>query len=249
MEQHNDYHFSFFNPTTPNARRNRNIIVQFFLIWAVSIFGFQILLKVLEKPTPEPSYLVYQQYWPEITQDEPDADALRHLSHSVLSVLGKIDIKPDSREALDNGLSWMAWRIADSVQKEALMLNVREFEALTTSTDNILDETYLAKKAEVTTLLGDILMLGPDDIRRSIAPLEVHSYQFEEFSTEARSQLSSTMDLYLIHNQSFLTDFQFLGFPFHYFYSAVFLLILFVGLCLLYCIRTDMFHKKYGIAD
>ena len=58
-----------------------------------------------------------------------------------------------------------------------------------------------------------------------------------------------TMGLYLIHNRSVLTDTKFLGFPFHYFYTAVFLLILFVGLCWLYCIRTDMFHKKYGIED
>jgi putative solute:sodium symporter small subunit len=249
MEHHNDYHFSFFKPTTPNARRNRNIIVQFFLIWAVSIFGFQILLKVLEKPTPEHSYVVFQQHWPVITQDEPDKDALRHLSHSVLAVLGKIDVKPDYRNALNNGLSWMSWRIADSSQKEDLMLKVVELESEAAATGNILDESYIAKKNEVADLLGEILMLGPEDVRRSIAPLEVHSFLFEEFSPEARTQLEAAMNFYLIHNQSFLTDMKFLGFPFHYFYTAVFLLILFVGLCLLYCIRTDVFHRKYGITD
>ncbi|HRY98653.1 MAG TPA: DUF4212 domain-containing protein [Bacteroidales bacterium] len=249
MEHHNDYHFSFFRPTTPNARRNRNIIVQFFLIWAVSIFGFQILLKVLEKPTPEASYFVYKEYWAETEKDKPDTGALRALGHTVLSVLGKMDIQPEYRDALDNGLSWITWSIADSTQREVLMEKVREFEAITAATDNIMAPSYLAKKEEVASLLAIILKLGPQDIRRDISPLSIHSYDFEEFGQEPREKLTQAMDLYLIHNQSILTDFSFLGFPFHYFYTAVFLLILFVGLCLLYCIRTDMFHRKYGIAD
>jgi putative solute:sodium symporter small subunit len=71
----------------------------------------------------------------------------------------------------------------------------------------------------------------------------------ESFEDSERAQLTGIMGLYLIHNRSALTDAKFLGFPFHYFYTAVFLLILFVGLCWLYCVRTDMYNKKYGIED
>ena len=71
----------------------------------------------------------------------------------------------------------------------------------------------------------------------------------ESFDTESRDVVAEAMGLYLIHNRSVLTDLKFLGFPFHYFYTAVFLLILFVGLCWLYCVRTDLFNKKYGIED
>ena len=249
MENHNDYHFSFFRPTTDNSRRNRNLIVQFFLIWAVSIFGFQILLRVLQKPTPEPAYAVYQQYWDRIGQEDPDPEALRQLSHVALSVLGKIDIKPEYRDALDRGLSWMVWRTADSLQQMELATKVTEFEAITASADNILDAGYIASKEGVISLLRDILLLHPEDVRAGIAPLEIHSAYFDAFDEGARASFSAAMDLYLIHNQSILTDFRFLGFPFHYFYSAVFLLVLFVGLCLLYCIRTDVFHRKYNIID
>jgi putative solute:sodium symporter small subunit len=57
------------------------------------------------------------------------------------------------------------------------------------------------------------------------------------------------MTKYATHNQSVLTDFAFLGFPFHYFYSGVFLLILFVFLCWLYCIRLERLQKKYSIHE
>ncbi len=42
--QQNQYHFSFFKPTTESARHNRNMILQLVLIWTVAIFGFQVLL-------------------------------------------------------------------------------------------------------------------------------------------------------------------------------------------------------------
>ena len=57
--QKNDYHISFFKPTTDIARLNRNIVVFLVCIWTVAIFGFQIALKVFEKPTPEPAYLAF----------------------------------------------------------------------------------------------------------------------------------------------------------------------------------------------
>lgn len=57
------------------------------------------------------------------------------------------------------------------------------------------------------------------------------------------------MKLYMTHNQSVLTNAKFLGFPFHYFYTAVFLLILFVFLCWLYCVITDRVNIKLGLEE
>jgi len=91
--------------------------------------------------------------------------------------------------------------------------------------------------------------LEPHDVRVKIAPLEVKSSLLETFDAGNRDVFVEAMGLYLFHNRSVLTDSKFLGFPFHYFYTAVFLLMLFVGLCLLYCLRTDLFNKKYGIED
>jgi len=64
-----------------------------------------------------------------------------------------------------------------------------------------------------------------------------------------KEKLPAIMSLYLTHNQSVLTDTQFLGFPFHYFYTSVFLLVLFVALCWVYCFIIDRMHSKMGTYD
>ena len=245
----NDYHISFFKPTTDNAKRNRNIVVQFVLIWAVAIFGFQILLKILEKPTPEPAFNVYETYRSNIQSDNMSIEAMKNVGQSALSVLGKISIQPDLKLALENAVSWMAYNIADSIQKEELTKVLAEFEQIALTTDVITNEAYLAKKNELVPILQNIFQLHPNDVRSKIAVHEVKSALLYSFDAENREKVDKAMNKYLIHNQSFLTDMKFLGFPFHYFYTAVFLLVLFVGLCWLYCVRIDTFHKKYGIED
>ena len=247
--EQNHYHFSFFNPTTDSARRNRNMVVQFVLIWGVAIFGFQILLKILEKPTPEPAYTVFESSWENIEAGFPGITDLQNAAQSALSVLGKVAIQPQHRHALDNAVSWFASELADSVQKQELIAAVSDFESIAGTTEVITDETYVAAKNRLIPLLGTLYDLPPSDVRGKIAPLEVKSSLMDSFDDESREVFVEAMGLYLVHNQSVLTDIKFLGFPFHYFYTAVFLLILFVGICWLYCVRTDMFNKKYGIED
>ena len=243
----NDYHISFFKPTTDNARRNRNMVLQLVLIWVVAIFGFQITLKILEKPVPEQAYTLFESSWKGIESGFPAPGDLQNAGQSILSVLGKVSIIPEHKEVLDNALSSLAYQL--SMQKEDLKSAVSAFEELAASTTVITDEAYLAKKKELIPVLAGLFDLNPMDVRSKIAPLEVKASLMESFDDASREALVDIMGLYLIHNRSVLTDFQFLGFPFHYFYTAVFLLILFVGLCWLYCVRTDMFHKKYGIED
>ena len=245
----NDYHISIFKPTTDSARRNRNMVLQFVLIWAVAIFGFQILLKILEKPTPEPAYTIYETAWDAILAGNMEVSNLQDVSQSALSVLGKVAIDPIHRQALNNAVSWMAYNIADSVQKQRLINALSEFEEIVSVTVNVTDDAYVGKKNQLIPVLQDIFNLHPNDVRGEIAPLEVKSSLMESFDADNRKIFEEAMGLYLIHNRSVLTDTRFLGFPFHYFYTAVFLLILFVGLTWLYCVRTDMFNKKYGIED
>ena len=119
----------------------------------------------------------------------------------------------------------------------------------TASTVLLSDENYIALKNDLVPILGSLFDIHTNDVRRKIAPLEIRASMMESFSDANMKIFEETMDLYLIHNRSVLTDTKFLGFPFHYFYTAVFLLVLFVGLCWLYCVRTDMFNKRYGIED
>jgi len=243
----NDYHMSFFKPTTESARHNRNMVVQFVIIWAVAIFGFQIILKIIEKPVPEPSYTLFESSWQNIETGDPSVADLQRAGQAILSVLSKVAIKPEHRLLLDNSFSWMAYRLAE--QKEELRSAVKEFEAYAATITDISDETYVAEKNKLIPVIAGLFDLNELDVRAKIAPLEIKSSMMESFEDSGRDQIMGIMGLYLIHNRSFLTDAIFLGFPFHYFYTAFFLLVLFVGLCWLYCLRTDMYNRKYGIED
>ncbi len=245
----NDYHISFFKPTTDSARRNRNMVVQLVLIWAVAIFGFQILLRILEKPTPEPALLQFQESWSSVNSSDASAEQYQQVAQSVLSVLGKVAIEPSHREVLDHTLSWITYQLAAPGQDEELRAAVVRFEQAAASATDVTDPEYVAEKNRLMPVLADVLGLETRDIRSKIAPLEVRSSFMQSITPSVRQAVPEVMERYLVHNRSALTDTRFLGFPFHYFYTAVFLLILFVGLCWLYCVRTDMFNRKYGIED
>lgn len=45
--------------------------------------------------------------------------------------------------------------------------------------------------------------------------------------------------------KSFLTEMQFIGFPFHYWYSAQFTLVMFIALCYAYCKFIDKLEAKH----
>jgi len=243
----NHYHISFFKPTTESARHNRNMVVQFVLIWALAIFGFQILLKILEKPVPEPMYTLFQTSWQAIESGTPSPADYQVAGQAVLSVMGKVAIKPEDKLVLENALSNFAYQL--SAEKDELKAAVSAFETLAASITDINDEAYVAEKNKLIPVLAGLFALSEQDVRSKIAPLGLKSALMESFEDSDRAQLTGIMELYLIHNRSALTDARFLGFPFHYFYTAVFLLILFVGLCWLYCVRTDMYNKRYGIED
>ncbi|MDF1575430.1 MAG: DUF4212 domain-containing protein [Bacteroidales bacterium] len=238
---------SFFKPSTESARHNRNMVVQLVLIWAVAIFGFQILLKILEKPVPEPSYTQFESSWQAIEAGTATVSDYQEAGQAVLSVLGKIALDPGDKLLLNQALSHFAFQISD--QKEDLKMTLSDFESYAGSITDISDEAYVAMKDELIPVLAELFALNELDVRSRIAPLEVKSALMESFEDTGRERMVETMGLYLIHNRSALTDTKFLGFPFHYFYTAVFLLILFVGLCWLYCVRTDMYNKRYGVED
>ena len=78
------------------------------------------------------------------------------------------------------------------------------------------------------------------------------NYHYKSAGTMNYSKLTAlpeAMEKYLIHNRSFLTDSSFLGFPLHYFYTAQFLLILFIVLCLIYARAVDKKNTRLGIEE
>jgi len=249
MNQENDYHISFFKPTTDRAKYNRNLVLWLVSIWAVAIFGFQFLLKVIEKPTPEPQLIAFNEVWDNVKSGSATTVEMKEFVQSTLHVTGKVFIDPVHRAALDNGITWATLQLADSTQKLAITEALVDFERATKESKTVNNEIYVNAKHKLGALTQSLIGLAPNDVLTKILPLELRTSGLNQFTDENKVIVEKCMSKYTIHNRSVLTDTKFLGFPFHYFYTAVFLLILFIGLCLLYCYRIDVYNKKIGIAD
>jgi hypothetical protein len=234
----NDYHVSFFRPVTEKARRNRNMVIWLIIIWASAVFGFQVLLRVLEKPVPEQAYTDFISVWDNVKSGNADEEELTAFALSVLHLQAKVYVKPEYLEALTNAFSWALFGIADE-SSEALMHKLIKFELLKAESNNILDDNYIEAKNDLEKEVAGILGLDMYDARRSAIPFALSSEAIAVYTKENMALTTRAMPMYLIHNRSVLTDTKFLGFPFHYFYTAVFLLILFIGLCWTYCFITD----------
>ncbi len=245
----NGYHISFFKPTTERARFNRNLVVWLASIWFVTIFGFQIALRVLEKPTPEPSYTAFETTWGNIKTGNPTENELKAFGRSTLSVLGKVAIEDEERALLSASLSWSFFELVPDEQRSSMLEEVATLEAIKAQITDITNPEYIEAKRTLASSAAPVLDLDMTDPRSVLLPIELTTKNITSLSDKAKSNLPGIMQKYLVHNQSFLTDAKFLGFPFHYFYSAVFLLILFVGLCWLYCVRSDRRNVILGIED
>jgi putative solute:sodium symporter small subunit len=249
MSNDSNYHISFFRPTTERAKTNRNIVLLLVSIWAVAIFGFHFVMRAIEKPTPEPELVTFNSVWESVQTGNASEEELKQFANSALHVAGKVFIKTEHRNALDNGISWVSMQLADSAQKIALKNAAISFNEASKNAESVSDQTYIKAKNELGGIAQQIIGVEPGSTLYHILPLEINAEGFDAFTDENKKIVAAAMPLYMIHNQSVLTDTKFLGFPFHYFYSAVFLLILFIALCYAYCVMIDKYNKKMEIAE
>ncbi len=243
----NEYHISFFRPGSPRAKANRNLTLFLVIIWALAVFGFQLALKFLEKPVPEPTLLSFEEVWGNVQDNTATTAQMQQFAQANLNVLSKVFIAPKHREVLGNALSYAYAQLVDAENNPTVYKEMDQFQEMCSIITDIKDPKYVKERDRLGREICTILAIPAGDLRVSIAPLEIKTEWMNELSPQTRAQLPLVMETYLIHNQSVLTDTIVLGFPFHYFYTSVLLLILFVGLCLMYCLRTDAIHKKLGI--
>jgi putative solute:sodium symporter small subunit len=249
MNEKNQFHISLFKPTTEQARKNRNIILVLVSIWAIGVFGFHFLLRAIEKPTPEPVLIAFNEVWENVKAEDANKTEMQIFVRSALQVTGKVFIKPEHRVALDNGITWATFQLADSAQKIALTDALQAFEKSASQVEVLSDNDYISKRNTLAALAMVPLELKSSDLLSKFIALELRSKLTNEFTAENKAIVEQAMPLYTIHNQSVLTDTKFLGFPFHYFYSAVFLLILFIGICWFYSYKTDKMNKRLQISE
>ncbi|MCK5538535.1 MAG: DUF4212 domain-containing protein [Bacteroidales bacterium] len=247
--QANDYDISFFKPTTELAKINRNLTIKLLLIWVVAIFGFHILLRVIEKPTPEPAYISFNSVWNNVKAGNASAEEKQVFIKSALSVLGKLSIQTEDKVILDRALSSIVYELVPEQSRELFFNDVLEFNKIKGELTSLSDEKYIALKTKIITESANLIGVEIFSLAAKLMPFVLISENISNLNIDDHELVAATMSKYLIHNQSFLTDFKLFGYPFHYFYTSVFLLVLFVVLCWVYCYRIDKIHQELGLEN
>lgn len=257
METQNDYNFSLFKPNSDYSRRVRNIIISMLLFWVLAVFGFQILLRVIEKPVPEPAYNSFQAVWEKVKTGNCNETEHKQFIQSLVAVLGKSSVKKEKAEVLANAMSWSLFSITDSATKAKLMYNAGQLKLNREKLNSTkTDAEYLQVKqqldqlkAESNQIVSKVLNYEKLVLEANIVAFFIKDKEIQALSETEIAGIPAIMKTYLIHNRSVLTDTKFLRFPFHYFYSSEFLLILFVLLCVIYVIRIQRLQKKFNIVE
>ena len=228
MTEHEKYYVNFFQPLSEHAKANKKLISTLAIIWAVAVFGFHFLLIIVTTPTPEQTLNDFNAVWPQVVEDTSATIESKQLfAKSMLMVLGKnIAVKDNHKAVLKESLSWSVY----SMQPDSIK------------------PLYKLEPKSAAASIG-LSSEGFDKIMKDLLPSSLVKVGNETLSDKSKKALPEIMNLYLIHNQGFLTDFKFLGFPFHYWYTAQFLLILFVLLCLFYAVQIDKMNKKYEFIE
>jgi putative solute:sodium symporter small subunit len=251
----NDYNFSLFKPVSPYGRKNRNLIITLLIIWFMAVFGFQCLLVLLQKPTPEKTLITFESVWENVKAKKATESEKKNFVNSLVAVAGKSSVKPENKIVLENALTWIVFSMVSDPEKIILSEQIKELsgirEKLTKATDAeyIQLQTDLIRiKTTINSITNEKTGIDPTNNKSAILPYNLNSENKELSATDIEA-LPKIMKLYLTHNQSILTDTKILGFPFHYFYTAEFLLILFVSMCLFYSIRITQLQKKFLIKE
>jgi hypothetical protein len=226
------------------------------LVWAVAVFGFQILLRVMQKPVPEKSLSLFESFWPAVVSGDMTSVDYKAFLQSLVLVKGKNMVKPDDQVVVSEAINYVAFTVFPDSIKAWVSTRVKEAKALQVTLVTQKDQQYLDTKALIRQKQQELARVSepftgfqPGSLEAGIFVSSLQNDSPVSPVDGSLSRLPEIMQLYLTHNQSRLTDARFLGFPFHYFYTAVFLLILFVGLCIAYNILVEWRLSKEGIVE
>lgn len=117
-----------------------------------------------------------------------------------------------------------------------------------------LEQVIIVKKKALIVEMApyiDQIIVDPvmGDVRKTVVYSQTTCEYQDQLPQEYITTIDKAMDFYLVHNRSAITDYTFFGFPFHYFYTAILLLALFIAICWVYAFNTERINKKFGIED
>jgi len=221
----------------------------------VAIFGFQLLLLLFEEPTPEKTLITFESVWENVKTGKATEQEKKDFVNALVDVAGKSSVKPVNKTVLDNVLTWYVYGMVSDREKVILSEQIKELvsirEKLVKASDaeySRLQSDLITIKTTINSITNEKTGIDPTNNKEAILPYNLNAENKEPSAADLEA-LPKIMKLYLTHNQSFLTDTNILDFPFHYFYTAEFLLILFVGICLFYSVRITQLQKKFSITE
>jgi hypothetical protein len=101
MSNSEQYDVNFFKPLSDHAKANKKLIITLATIWAVGVFGFQILLMIFNETTPEKSFETFQSVYPAVVEEDSSVEMKTDFAKSLLHVLGRtIAVKDEHKEIL-----------------------------------------------------------------------------------------------------------------------------------------------------
>jgi uncharacterized membrane protein len=256
MESSDQYNFSLFKPRNLHGRKNRNVILSMLMIWAVAVFGFQLLLRLIEKPVPENALSMFESTWSSVKTSDLKAVEYKVFLNSLVLVRGKNIVKADDQKVLSSAISCVVFSVVPDSVRDLTLAAISDLSSLKGNLSKAKDQEYLDLKMKIVqrnktilTLIGPYSGFEPGSLESTILISSLQEKYPASLSDASFTVLPGIMKLYLTHNRSVLTDTKFLGFPFHYFYTAVFLLIMFVVLCIVYNILVEWRLGKEGIVE
>ncbi|MFO7369367.1 MAG: hypothetical protein R6X09_03755 [Bacteroidales bacterium] len=256
MATPDSYNFSLFSPRNLHGKKNRNVILSMLLIWAVAVFGFQLLLRILEKPTPEKALTLFESTWPAIQSGNLTTVDYKTFLNALVLVKGKNALKPEDQQVISNAISCVTYKNLPDTIHGLVTEGIVELESLEAKLVTIKDQEYLDVKTSIVEKKKNMIALcepysgfSKGSLEATIFIGSLNNNYPASFDDITYTRLPEIMKLYLTHNQSVLTDTIFLGFPFHYFYTAVFLLILFIMLCIAYNLLIEWRLNKQGVVE
>ena len=189
MEESKSYDVNFFKPSTPFLKENIRAIVIGLTIWAVMTYGFQILLKIMETPTPEATYVAFQQAAPKLADGTASAEEKVASANTYLALLGKSSalLKNDT---LKIAFTSTVYNILPDSEKE----NLIAVAAQAASDPKV-------KVDFINTALG----IADNKAMMAVVPYGLTAVTPDKMAMTDPA-LKPIMDKFFIHNQSVLTD-------------------------------------------
>ena len=160
MESPDLYNFSLFTPAYFSWKKNRNVILSMLVIWAVAVFGFQFLLRLVEKPAPEKSLVMFESAWPSVTSAEIRSDDYKTILNSLVLVRGKNIVKPVDQKILSEAISCTFFTLVPDSIRTLIIENITEIKSLKDELIKSRDKEYLDLKISISEKNKNIAFLG-----------------------------------------------------------------------------------------